>query len=375
MIKLLILLSLIAITTLGVNWINKNPGEVEFIWLGYQVETSVSALFVGFLLIILILIILYKILSPIVFLPFNIKKGAQRRKLEKSLDHIGESYAALLSGDLDNATKSIKRLEKLEKNLNNSGISRITKIIHAKILQEEGNLLLANHNFNELLEDKKNEYFATKGLLDSAFKSGDIEKSIELAEKAYKLRPTVKDGAHSLLELYKKAEKWEKAEIFLKRYKSKHLLSQDKNNNIDVNKELALIWYNQAIELSPSPETTNNINIQAHKIISKAIKNLPNNLDIILLYINISQLIGKHSSIKDKVLHFWKNNQSDKLAEVYLNSIEAKNEKALKKLKLKAISSLRKIHDSDYLCEVEKNINELGELKSSKDINRQKIPE
>lgn len=348
MVKLILLFIILVTASLGFNWLNDNSGSVEFNWLGYQVETSIPFVIVAILIAFFLISIISQFVARIFGVPTFFKGRAQQKFLDKSLANISSSYAALLSGDIEQARLDTNKLKKLtNRNDGNKEVNRIVKMLDAKISQEEGNLMIADHTYQELLEDKNNEYFSIKGMLDSAFKSGDVEKSIVLAEKAFKLKPNIKNGAHSLLELYKKVEDWNKAEDFLIKYRKSHYLRDDKYNHIDVQKELAFIWYNQA-------RIKNDDNIPASKefafnLLEKALKNDPQNELFLLEYIRVAKDLIKDRKIKNKVESFWKNKQSFDVLKLYIDSIKGKDEKSTLKSKLKAIETIAKIKPSDAI--------------------------
>lgn len=347
MFRLLFLFILLAAASYSINWLNENPGELSFTWLGYYIETSFTFAVIALIAILIILSFSYQIIAGIFGVPTYFKRRARKKATEKSLVNISESYAALLSGDIDQARKHTDKLKKID--ADNKDIKKISKILDAKISQEEGDLMIANHVYNELLEDKSNEYFATKGLLDSAFKSGNLEESIKLAEKAYELKPNINNGAHSLLELYKKTGNWDKAEKFLYKYKLKHSLFSDKHNKIDVKKEQAAIWFNMAKKHEPSEKQKPAFNEIAYNYIEKALKNDPYDEEILIEFIKVARLMKKDKKARSSVTNYWKKKQSFEVLQNYINSIKEKSDKDTVKKRMKALDQLESISKDESI--------------------------
>lgn len=340
MIKILTFFTLVIFIALGINWLNLNEGSVEFVWLGYQIKTNISFLVFAILVLLFIIIFALEILKSIFSLPQKAGKAYKNKQINNSLEQIKIGYAALLSGDLALAKKtSIKLLSCPKENKN---IVELADILSAKVALEEGSYITANKYYDKLLTNKKNNYYAVKGKLENAFKNGDVETAISMAEKAYKLKPKVKDGAHSVLELYKKSGKIENAEKFLKKYKNKHSLFKDKYNAIDVKKEFSELNYIKAEAIINSQSNQKNL-YKAMAFAKNSFENADDKIKVTLLILKICKILKDEKTAKKYVEKLWHISPDFECASNYINMLSATSTAELNKKKQRAIESLQNI--------------------------------
>jgi len=224
-------------------------------------------------------------------------------------------------------------------------------MLAAKVAAEEGNLQLAQGYFDKFMEDKKQHYFVVKSSLDAAFKAGDVEKATELAEQAYKIKPNVRNGAHSILELYKKTQKFEQAEEFLKNYQRKHRFFKDRYNAIDTDKEFAHIWLSKAKQILGNFDNDKPDFALAEIYLKKILQKDPNNIEALKLLLKSCKNISDEPTARRFVERAWEQSASYELGAVYMDIINGKNQKQTVKKRLQAIERLRKIGGHSDLLE------------------------
>ena len=66
-------------------WFSKNGGNIEIVWLGWQVNTSISffLLLTAFILFFIFLI-LFLFIKKIILLPFKIKKNIKQYQIKNA---------------------------------------------------------------------------------------------------------------------------------------------------------------------------------------------------------------------------------------------------------------------------------------------------
>ncbi|MDX1950210.1 MAG: heme biosynthesis HemY N-terminal domain-containing protein [Rickettsiales bacterium] len=340
--KILTTIIAVLVIILLANWFALFDGKVDVLWLGYKIETSVFFIALSFFLLFLILYLIYNLFKFILGFPSFFSKRLEKNILNKNLENLQYSVSALLSGDNETAKKYSSKLQINHKT--NKNIAIIRDILETSIAQNDGNLLLAEKNYQKLLEQDSTRFFATQGLLNSSFIKGDINRAIEYAEDAYKLKPNIKNGAQSLLALYKKAGNWQKAEEFLKKYKRKYFFFSDKNNNFSADNELSNIYFEMAKEVKENRFLSDeNIEICFRNLL-KSISYNSENEDAILMLAEISLMNQKTNIAKSKIEKLWLNKPSESLAKAYLSLIIEKNETKNYTLKQKAVEKLKKIN-------------------------------
>lgn len=340
MIKIITLLTLVVFISLGINWLTINDGSVEFVWLGYQIKTNVSFLIFALLAFFFLVIFVLEILKSIFSLPQKAGKAYKNKQYNDSLKQIKIGYSAILSGDLDLAKKSSIKLLSAPKD--NKHVNEMIDILSAKVALDEGSYITANQYYDKLLGSKKNNYFAVKGKLENAFKNGDVENAISLAKKAYKLKPKVKDGAHSVLELYKKSGKINEAEKFLRKYKNKHIIFKDKYNSIDIKKEFSELSYIKAEAILSSNNNDKNLG-KALSYAKESFEHAEDKIKVTLLILRICKILKDERSAKKYVEKLWQISPDFECASNYLEMLSATTTVELNKKKQRAIDSLQNI--------------------------------
>ncbi len=347
--RILLFLIFTALISLGINWVVENNGEISMVWLGYQITTSVAFVIFSLIFVMILLVVVLQLLYTLITFPSRVGKKLKEYKVEQNLKDLQIGYAALLSGDFDQAKKISHKL--IDSPSKNKSIENLSQMLIAKVAQEDGNKQLADDYFDKFMAKGKTKFFAIKGKLDAAFKAGDVEEAISYAEEAYRLKPKTKDGAHSLLELYKKANKFDKAEEFLNKYKNKHRFFADKYNSIDVEKELADIWFIKAKEIYGTAGGFK-VNLEkALKYVNKSLGFNPNRHEYIALALRICREMKNEKLAKTITEKAWRETQSIELGSIYLETISSTDPKESTRKKLKAIEGLSKISFNSEIIE------------------------
>lgn len=349
MLKLITLLLLALAIIYGVSSLFELGGTVSFLLLGYEIRTSFGFFILSLLLLIFLLAITFNILSFIFGFPSIFSRNFKKRKEEQNLKNLRLSYTALLSGDYKAAEKYSDEL-KLD-NSSNENLKIMHEVLNSTIQRQEGNFLEAERGYKHLLENKQTKFFATQGLLNTNFLKGDIDKAIEYAEAAYKQKPDIENGAHSLLELYKKAEKWDKAEEFLISYRRKFYFKTDRNNKFNAREELADIYFKKA-SLITNNKLLNDQNLSdAYSFSYQSVQLSPENDTYIELFADLCKKLNKESKAKNVIEKAWSMAPSQNLANTYFSLFSSKNENKDFKEKSKAKRKLESLNPEgkDYL--------------------------
>ncbi len=341
LLRIMFFLLLVLVISLGIHWVSSNNGTVEFVWLDYHVKTTVAFTLVFLVLLFVLLTLAMELISGIISLPSKINKKFKGRKQEQLLLTLQSGYAALLSGDIDAAEKASRKL--LAAPAESKSIDGMTRMLAAKVAQERGELRIAQDHYKTFLDDKEHKFFAVKGMLDSAFLQGDTNEAIQYAESAYRLKPNVKDGAHSLLELYKNAGRLESAERFLRKYKRRHIFRKDAHNNIDVNREFFDIKLQQAKTACENAGGFMDGYAKARHLLDKALSADPNNKEGLMLMLRICKDMRDRKKAQNTIEKAWPQARSLELGLAYLEVIGSTATGDATKKKLRAIERLNKI--------------------------------
>jgi HemY protein len=343
MFRIITFFILITLLSLGFVWLDENQGDISMIWLGYEVVFSTSFLFAAIISIAAMFTLVYLVFSKVVGSPREFRDKIRDKRYKKSVQIFQNAYAALLSGDVENAKLYSNKVKGFL--VQDDTIQNFNHVLVGKIAQEEGNFKLSNTHFEKLLEKKNTKFVGIKGLLDNAFFQGDLRKAAELAREAYELNPNVKNGAKSLLVLYKKAKMWASAELFLNSYKRRFLFRKDHNNDIDIRKELIEVYICRANDLFEKAGDSEYEAGKALEYLNKVRRLDKNNPDIIDLYVDICIKLRKDRNAKKFIEEIWKDEPSYDLGQKYIN-IEVEH-----KRKVKAAEKLISINPKNPISE------------------------
>ncbi len=349
MIKLITLLLLALTVVYGTSLIFGMGGSVEFLLLGYEIKTSFGFFLFSLFLLTLLIILFFNLLSLLLGFPSIFSTKYRKHKEDQNLRNMRLSYVALLSGDYKSAEKYAAHLKLTDRS--NENLLIMQEVLNTTIQKQEGNFLEAERGYKHLLENKQTKFFATQGLLNSNFTKGDINKAIEYAEEAYKQKPDIENGAHSLLELYKKAEKWDKAEEFLKSYRRRYYFRTDMNNKFDDKKELAEIYFKKAILIKESALLNDDNLNEAYSLSYQSLRFSSDNEIYLELFVDLCKKLKKENKAKDAIENAWSMHPSQKLADMYFSLSYGKNDTKDFKEKTKAKRKLEILNPEgkDYL--------------------------
>lgn len=211
MTRLFIFLLTLALTSFTAMWFIENDGSVTIRWLGYQIQTSMAFTMLASLMALVILTTLIRIFLWFRNLPKQFSDSASYKKRNLGLTALSEGFAAIAAEDIRQAQKLSKQA------VGYLGDIPLTRLLQAQTAQLEGNTALARDHYRAMLEDKKTEMIAIKGLFSQAEHEGDMSRALELAEKAFALRPKDKDVILTLIHLYKMTKRWDMAETMVHR--------------------------------------------------------------------------------------------------------------------------------------------------------------
>ena len=87
-------------------WFSKNSGSIEILWLGWEVNTSLSIfiliIFIGLFTLFIFFIFLHKVFS----LPFRIRNSLKRYKIKKATKALEEGLLASVYGEKSKVLKN-----------------------------------------------------------------------------------------------------------------------------------------------------------------------------------------------------------------------------------------------------------------------------
>ena len=229
---------------LGAVWLAERPGAVTAEFRGWRLDTSVGALMVGIVVLILVSIGLWLLYRWIVGAPGALLDGwgdSRRRRGYRELTH---GLAAVAAGDGSEAQKHARKAEKL------LAEPALTLLLSAQAAQLTGDRDGAKRAFNAMLDDQQMAFLGLRGLIGQALREGDQAQALAYAERAFQLRPQTPWVVHSLFDMQAQVGQWKSAQDTLDSGLRRKVVTQEKGRTL---KALLLVERSRSAEHDGNP--------------------------------------------------------------------------------------------------------------------------
>jgi len=207
MLRALWFLILVVVAALGVVWLLDRPGTVALDWQGYRVETSMAVMAALVAVFAVIVAIFYRVYLALRRAPARVGEAWRGRRRQNGYQALTRGMVAVAAGDADEARRQDKKAQVL---LNEPPL---TMLLSAQTAQLNGDDAAAARFFQSMAEDPETEFLGVRGLLNQALGRGDDTAALDLARRAYRLRPKSDWVASQLLELQIRSGQWLDAQV------------------------------------------------------------------------------------------------------------------------------------------------------------------
>ncbi len=150
-------------------WFAKNSGNVEIVWLGWQISTTLSFFLLTFFIIFFSVFILFLFLRKIVLFPLKVRNKIRDNKIKKAKIALEEG---LLASACDEKEKVLISYNKTKKYLGDSPLYLLLKLQYYLI---KGNQAQCFNTYKKMLDFSSSRPLAIKGLILIANKNHDTE--------------------------------------------------------------------------------------------------------------------------------------------------------------------------------------------------------
>ena len=182
-----------------------HPGQVEIVWQGWQVETSVGVLAAAAVSAGLLIALLLWLVSLIVDSPRAFLRRRRERRRRAGYHALTRGMVAVAAGDPQEAQRCARRADALLAD------PPLTLLLSAQAAQLGGDETAAKRFFTAMLERPEMEFLGLRGLLHQALRAGDRGTALRLTERAATLRPDTTWAVESLFELEAREGRWDAA--------------------------------------------------------------------------------------------------------------------------------------------------------------------
>ncbi len=198
------------------------PGQVEIVWQGWQVETSVGVLATAAVLAGLAIALLYWLVSVILDSPRAFLRHRRERRRRAGYRALTRGMVAVAAGDPYEAQHCARRADALLAD------PPLTLLLSAQAAQLGGDETAAKKFFTAMLDRPQMEFLGLRGLLNQALRAGDRGTALRLTERAATLRPHTTWVVESLFELEAREGRWEAAQETLAQAVKRRIIPRER---------------------------------------------------------------------------------------------------------------------------------------------------
>ena len=226
MIRTLIWFVVAALAMVGAVWLAERPGTVTAQWRGWRLDSSVGAVLVGIVILMLLGIAGWLLYRWIVGAPFALLEGWGESRKKRGYRELTKGLAAVAAGDGAEAQRHARRAEQL------LGEPPLTLLLSAQAAQLAGDRDGAQRAYTAMLEDEQMAFLGLRGLIAQALREGDQATALGYAERAFKLRPQTPWVVHSLFDMQAQLGQWRAAQETLDTGVRRKVVAIDKGRGL-----------------------------------------------------------------------------------------------------------------------------------------------
>jgi HemY protein len=201
-IRILVALLLVAAAIAAGAFFAGNPGQVEIVWQGWRLDTSVGVLVAAVALVALVVALLALVVAAVRRVPRNFRRRRADRRRRAGEAALTRGLVALAAGEAGEARRQAVRATAL------LARSPTALLLAAEAAQRQGDAAAARQAYLALRQDRDSEFLGLRGLIGQALRAGDDAAALPLAEHARRLRPSARWLADSLVLLQARSDDW-----------------------------------------------------------------------------------------------------------------------------------------------------------------------
>jgi HemY protein len=209
LLKVLVFVAIIAALTLGAGYLMEMGGGAVVNMAGVEISLSPLQIILGLVLLLVALWVVLKLISLLVaVLKFiNGDETALSRYFSKNRERKGyqalsEGMMALASGD---GSAAMSKSAKAEKYL---AKPELTNLLTAQAAEMAGDSRKAEETYKKLVKDEATRFVGVRGIMKQKLAEGDTDTALQLAERAFALKPKHEETQDILLKLQAQGSDW-----------------------------------------------------------------------------------------------------------------------------------------------------------------------
>jgi HemY protein len=209
LIKIILFVGLVGALAWGAGYLLEADGGLQIRALGYELSPgpleSVLLLAVLVFLVWVVLKLLSLLVAVLKFLNGDetaLSRYFDRNRERKGFEALSQGLMALANGEgrlaMAKAAKADKYLNKPE----------LTNLLTAQAAEMAGDKKKAEETYRKLVENEQTRFVGVRGIMKQKLAAGDNETALQLAQKAFDMKPKHEETGDILLRLQAEKEDW-----------------------------------------------------------------------------------------------------------------------------------------------------------------------
>lgn len=221
MIRILAYVALMAAAVAATVWLADRPGNLSLSWQGVRIDTSVAFLMFCVAVIAVTTAVLYRLWLALKRAPRALTESRRAARQQRGYKSLTQGMVAVAAGDPEEALRQARRADNL------LGEPPMTMLLSAQAAQLNGDEAAAKTYFTRMLDRPETAFLGLRGLLIQAQREGDRRAALDLARRAYELRPKTPWVLSTLFDLQVKEGRWREALATLEQAMRRGAISGD----------------------------------------------------------------------------------------------------------------------------------------------------
>ncbi len=209
LIKIIIFVGVIGAMAWGASFLLEAQGGMQIRALGFELNLGPLQAIMMVVLLVIAVWILLKLLSLLIavwkFLNGDetaLSRHFDRNRERKGFDALSEGLMALASGE---GRVAMAKAARADKYLNKPDL---TNLLIAQAAEMAGDHRKAEETYRKLVENEQTRFVGVRGIMKQKLAEGDTETALQLAKKAFALKPKHEETGDVLLRLQAETHDW-----------------------------------------------------------------------------------------------------------------------------------------------------------------------
>ena len=212
LLKIILFVAVVAALTLGAGYIMESQGGVQVTAGGYEINLGPLQSVIAVIALVVALYVIFKLVALLVaVLKFingddtAISRYFDRNRERKGYQALAEGMLALSSGE---GKLAMAKAQKADRYLHRP---TLTNLLTAQAAEMSGDTRKADEIYKTLIQHDDTRFVGIRGMMKLKLAKGDTDTALQLAERAFKLKPKHPEIQDTLLQLQAAKHDWKGA--------------------------------------------------------------------------------------------------------------------------------------------------------------------